>query len=130
MTLAPSCGKCAFWYQNGPLDGTCRRRAPSSAITTNEIAHWPMTLSQERCGDGVLRNDQVPPLVSCHECRFWQTNITGGIDPMNRRDAPREWWQSAGHCLRHAPEPSSDPGCRGFWHATSRTDRCGEGETT
>jgi hypothetical protein len=40
----------------------------------------------------------------------------------------QEWWASAGHCFRHALEPSSAPGCRGFWRATSVNDTCAEGE--
>ena len=86
-----------------------------------------MTDAQERCGEGIMR-DQAPALVSCGECRFWHTNPGGGIDPQNRRDARRDWWKTAGHCVRHAPQPSSDPGCRGFWRATSFEDSCAEGE--
>jgi hypothetical protein len=77
----------------------------------------------------MMRDDQAPDLVLCGDCRFWNTNPNGGIEPQDRRDARREWWQSAGHCVRHAPEPSSDPGCRGFWRATGRGDSCAEGET-
>jgi hypothetical protein len=128
MTLAPSCGECAFWHQRGPHDGTCRRSAPKPAEAADEIAHWPLTPSRERCGEGVLRNGQTLALVSCGECRFWHTNPGGGIDPQDRRGARRDWWEAAGHCVRHAPRPSSDPGCRGFWRATGLEDSCAEGE--
>jgi hypothetical protein len=127
VTLAPSCETCAFWHQYGPHDGTCRRSAPRPTEAADEIAHWPMTDAQERCGEGIMR-DQAPALVSCGECRFWHTNPGGGIDPQNRRDARRDWWKTAGHCVRHAPQPSSDPGCRGFWRATSFEASCAEGE--
>ena len=83
MTLATSCGSCAFWHQHGPHDGTCRRSAPLPTEAADEIAHWPMTDAQERCGEGIMR-DQTPALVSCGECRFWHTNPAGGIDPQNR----------------------------------------------
>jgi hypothetical protein len=127
VTLATSCETCAFWHQHGPHDGTCRRNAPLPTEAADEIAHWPMTDAQERCGEGIMR-DQAPVLVSCGECRFWRTNPGGGIDPLNRRDARRDWWKTAGHCVRHSPQPSSDPGCRGFWRATSFEDSCAEGE--
>ena len=102
MTLAPSCETCAFWNQDGPQDGTCRRSAPRPTEAADQIAHWPMTDGQERCGEGIMR-DQAPALVSCGECRFWRTNPGGGLDPQNRRDARRDWWKTAGHCVRHAP---------------------------
>jgi hypothetical protein len=127
MTLATSCGSCKFWHQHGPDGGTCRRSAPLPTEAADEIAHWPMTDTRDRCGEGIMR-DQGPALVSCGECRFWRTNPGGGIYPLNRRDARRDWWKTAGHCVRHAPQPSSDPGTRGFWRATSFEDSCAEGK--
>jgi hypothetical protein len=126
VTLASSCETCVVWYQHGPHDGTCRRNAPRPTEAADEIAHWPMTDARERCGESIMR-DQAPALVSCGECRFWHTNPGGGIDPQNRRDARRDWWKTAGHCV-HAPQPSSDPGCRGFWGATRFEDSYAEGE--
>jgi hypothetical protein len=86
-----------------------------------------MTDAQGRCGEGILR-ERRPALISCGECRFWHTSPSGGIDPQTRRDARRDWWKNAGHCVRHAPQPSSYPGNRGFWRATGSEDTCAEGE--
>jgi len=128
MTPASSCRDCAFWTRLGAQDGNCRRNAPYPAEVADQIAHWPMTVSRERCGDGVLHDALTPIFVSCAKCRFWHTNQGGGLDPQDRGSARRAWWDTAGHCVRHAPRPSSDPGCRGFWRATSATDSCAEGE--
>ena len=75
--------------QHGMHDGTCRRRAPRPADRADQITHWPTTLSRERCGDGVLREVQMPALVSCGQCRFWRTNPGGGLNPLDRRDERR-----------------------------------------
>lgn len=128
MTSVASCEDCMFWKRLGPHDGTCRRRAPRPSEEADLVAHWPMTASRERCGDGLRRDPQAPALVACGQCRFWHSGPNGGLDPQNRRDEPEEWWQAAGHCVRHAPGPSSEPGCRGFWRATHLKDTCAEGE--
>jgi hypothetical protein len=127
MTPVPSCGNCAFWKRHGEHDGTCRHNAPRPTDAPDEITHWPMTAERDRCADGVPLGSESLVLVTCGECQYWHTHPTGGLDPQNRRDARRDWWDTAGHCLRHAPEPSSDPGCRGFWRATNFNDSCGQG---
>ena len=128
MTLAPSCGECAFWSRIGVRDGICRRSAPRPTEGADQIAHWPLTMDRERCAEGILRDPDHSALIQCGKCQFWHTNPGGGLDPQDRRDARRHWWDSAGHCVRYAPQPSSDPGCRGFWRATSLKDMCGEGK--
>jgi hypothetical protein len=128
MTLAPSCGDCAFWSKHGTHDGSCRRAAPQPSDGADQIAHWPVTTDRERCADGRARDPQRNALVTCGQCRFWHTSDQGGLDPQDRQDARREWWNSAGHCVRHAPRPSSNPGARGFWRATSTKDSCSQGE--
>jgi hypothetical protein len=92
------------------------------------IAHWAMTKSREGCGEGVRLSAATSGLVSCGQCRFWRANPDGGLDPQNRGDARRAWWREAGHCVRCAPDPSSEPGYRGFWRATHISDTCGEGQ--
>lgn len=129
MTRAANCGGCVFWKREGTHDGSCRRRAPSPAYNADEISHWPTTTERQRCGDGVAIGAQALVLVPCGTCQFWQTNPGGGLDPQDRKDEFREWWDAAGHCIRHAPDPSAAPGSRGFWRATNIADSCGEGET-
>ena len=128
MTGVSSCSDCAFWQRVGPQTGNCRRRAPNPSDSVDQIAHWPMTSAHERCGDGVLRGEAAPALVTCGACVFWQSNPTGGLDPQNRRDARVEWWREAGHCVRHSPSPSSEAGARGFWRASHERDCCAEGQ--
>lgn len=121
------CGQCAFWERNGGSNGTCRRSAPRPTERADDVAHWPSTAAREGCGDGVVRRDEAVAVILCPQCRYWHTNPGGGLTPQNRRDERQDWWASAGHCARHAPGPSSDPGCRGFWRATHASDGCAEG---
>lgn len=128
MSTVGGCGECTFWAPDGESDGLCRRGAPPPTNRVDQIAHWPLTHKHDRCGDGAQRGPQTARLVSCGECRFWRTNPGGGLDPLDRLDARRDWWDVAGYCVRHAPGPSSNAGNRGFWRATHHTDACGEGE--
>jgi hypothetical protein len=128
MTHTPRCGDCAFWTPDGAHDGFCRHRAPCPTEVASQIANWPRTNERERCGDGALRDPETPAMVSCGRCRFWQPNAGGGLDPVNKHDKRRAWWETAGYCVRHAPAPSSDPGCRGFWQVTGINDACAEGQ--
>ncbi len=127
QSRASSCATCRFWDE--AAHGLCRRRAPVTADQPDRVAHWPSTEAGQRCGDGVERAAEAKERVSCGRCVFWHPNPAGGLDPQDRRDERADWWREAGHCLRHAPLPGSDPGCRGFWRATHVTDGCGEGET-
>ena len=129
MIRTANCGECAFWQRDAGRNGSCRRNAPSPGAKPDEVSHWPATSERQWCGDGIARTGQPPALVSCGACRFWQTNPGGGLDPQDRKDEFREWWNAAGHCVRHAPQPSFEAGCRGFWRATHVKDSCGEGET-
>lgn len=127
MTPVSSCATCAFWDPVGVRDGMCRRRAPPPTERADEIAHWPMTRGNEACGDGAPPDPARTLLVTCSDCQFWQNFSGSGLDPQDRHDKRKDWWTAAGHCVRHAPAPSSDPGCRGFWRATNANDKCSEG---
>jgi hypothetical protein len=128
VTIVQSCGGCGFWARHGEHDGACRRHAPRPAERADAVAHWPMTRATEGCGEGAPRGPRTPALPHCDQCRYWRGNPGGGLTPQNRRDERQDWWASAGRCVRHAPGPSSDPGSRGFWRATHRSDSCAEGE--
>jgi hypothetical protein len=65
--------------------------------------------------------------VKCAACVYWK-QPAGGLDPQRRRDQPAGWWRDAGHCLRFAPRPTTEPGAHGFWSVTSAGDACGDGK--
>ena len=67
-------------------------------------------------------------LPACRDCLYWREATVGqGLNPVDRLDQVQDWWRQAGYCMRHAPSPTGEPGCRGFWRATHATDRCAEG---
>ena len=125
---AARCGTCAFWDRLSDRAGYCRRNAPAALDARDLAAHWPSTGQHERCGEGIEAGAGVERMVRCGDCVFWQCNPGGGLDPQNRRDERIGWWRKAGYCFRHAPNPTADPGNRGFWFATHEDDRCGMGE--
>ena len=120
-----NCGGCAFWHRLRDGDGICCRWAPDAATRPETTAHWPLTHELEGCGDGVAA---APFSIGayCVNCLHWR-RPERGLNPVNRGDMPMSWWARAGHCTRHAPRPSREPGPRGFWRATLDTDFCGEG---
>jgi hypothetical protein len=125
---AVQCAGCAFWRHGRESEGVCRRRAPDTGARGEEVAHWPQTRAQQGCGDGVAA-PTPSAAVTCGECVFWR-RPAHGFSPVDRGDMPMSWWAHAGYCARHAPKPSSEPGARAFWRATSSADGCGEGATT
>jgi hypothetical protein len=121
-----NCGACAFWRKLRESEGLCCRRAPETSIKPEEAAHWPQTRIWQWCGEGVA----APSLsisTPCADCAFWR-QPQGGLNPVNRGDMPKAWWERAGLCARHAPRPVDEPGPRAFWRATLDTDCCAEGE--
>jgi len=123
------CADCLFWAQFNPTVGLCRRRAPRPAAgnARDTVAHWPETFAEEGCGDGRARGT-APGLLACAGCAFWmQGAAERGLEPMNYNDQRRTWWQQAGRCVRHAPEPLANPGARLLWPATHGNDGCGDG---
>ncbi len=121
------CADCVYWRHGRDQDGTCHRRAPNASARGEDVAHWPQTRGSQGCGDGALKTSGIVG-VTCRECAFWR-RPSRGFSPIDRRDMPANWWTQAGHCARHAPTPSSEPGWRAFWRATSSADGCGEGAT-
>lgn len=120
------CGACAFWRKLRESEGLCCRRAPEPSTKPEEAAHWPQTRGWQWCGEGVA----APSLsisTRCGDCAFWR-QPQGGLNPLNRHDMPKAWWERAGLCARHAPQPVGEPGPRAFWRATLDTDCCAEGE--
>jgi len=123
-SLPASCAGCAYWQQLREREGLCRRFAPRTSRHSDAVAHWPQTHSRQVCGDGVAVN--APHGASCAACQYWRSSATG-LNPVDRGDMLKSWWARAGHCVRHAPQPTSEPGPRGFWSVTADVDRCGEG---
>jgi hypothetical protein len=123
-----SCNQCACWANLNQRDGTCRRHAPNTSDTMDEVAHWPLTHKGNQCGEGIVAASAPPPSVTCRSCVFWHAPPDGGLDPYGRRDQLSEWWKHAGHCTRFSPRPSSNPGDRAFWRVTHVTDGCFDGE--
>jgi hypothetical protein len=122
-----TCGTCAFWRRVGGSAGTCRRYAPAAGHGTAEVARWPVTRPIDFCGDGVV-SAAAPGQTECRACRYWyQPAVSQGLNPMNRRDERKAWWDQAGFCVRHAPSPGLEPGYHGFWRATHAMDGCAEG---
>lgn len=119
------CAECVYWRQGRDNDGTCRRRAPDASARGEDVAHWPQTRGSQGCGDGAAKtSDSV--VATCGDCLFWRRPARG-FSPFDRGDMPMSWWAHAGFCGRHAPKPTSEPGLRAFWRATSSADGCGEG---
>lgn len=116
------CGDCIFWDRCGDNDGLCRRHAPCASQRADDVAHWPETHADDGCGEGA-RGSGRP--VSCAACGYW-SQPSGGLSPQRRRDQPADWWRHAGHCRRYAPQPTPEPGARGFWQVTSGRDGCGD----
>ena len=115
------CRGCTFWRPAGEAEGTCHRHAPRPGSGAAEVAHWPETDATAYCGDA------EPALAEHCGCRHAGTacirsqSIGGkGLDPVDRLDQRQSWWKAAGCCMRHAPQPTGEPGCRGFWRADAR----------
>jgi hypothetical protein len=108
-------------------DGFCRRHAPNTSGTIDEVAHWPLTHHDDQCGDGVAAEAASQPSTTCSGCAFWRSSPDGGLAPYARRDQLTEWWKHAGRCTRFSPSPSSDTGYRAFWRVTHMTDGCFDG---
>ncbi|WP_298424152.1 hypothetical protein [Rhodoblastus sp.] len=119
------CDECLFWKMARPTEGWCRKYAPKPASEADRVAHWPTTHGAQGCGEFVEITTKFD-FVFCGQCRYWQSSATG-ILPVDRLDKPAQWWTHAGHCIRYAPEPISEPGPRAFWRATHHTDGCSEG---
>ena len=121
-----NCGACAFWRKLRESEGVCCRHAPEAAHHPEEVAHWPLTRNWQWCGEGVAA---VPLSIGTHcaNCLFWRRPDLG-LNPVNRGDMPRAWWERAGLCVLRAPRPAREPGPRGFWRATLDVDFCAEGE--
>ncbi len=121
-----NCAACAFWHKLRESEGLCCHHAPEPSIRPEEAAHWPQTRSWQWCGEGI-EGGPLALMTRCADCAFWR-RPEGGLNPLNRRDMPMSWWEHAGLCARHAPQPVGEPGPRAFWRATLGADGCAEGE--
>lgn len=129
LTTLLRCKDCAFWESRSTHVGLCRAAAPVQGRVIDEVAHWPETDAQEGCGDGVAHQGDPVQLIRCGSCAFWhQPNPGDGLQPLDRKDHALKWWSQAGHCRRHKPRPSSNPGHRGLWRVTNESDGCAEGQ--
>jgi len=123
-----TCDACAFWRHISGSAGTCRRNAPAAGDGPAEVAHWPETEASAFCGEAVAAAATAIRLTLCRDCQFWLESRNGqGLQPVDRRDQLKGWWMQAGYCVRHAPQPASEPGRQGFWRATHASDGCAEG---
>ncbi len=120
-----TCDHCVFWKMARPSEGWCLRRAPKAAGEADRIAHWPTTHGQQGCGEFMAAGSAVH-MVACADCGYW-CSPSQGLQPVDRGDKLLSWWAHAGQCRRHAPQPQSEPGPRGFWRATHATNSCAEG---
>ena len=108
--------------------GICHRHAPTAGEGRTEVAHWPETDGNEGCAEGTPTAAAAGPMIRCRTCLFWDSPADGGIHPVDQRDQLKQWWAQAGHCVRFAPLPGSNPGNRAQWLATHAHDGCGDGE--
>ena len=119
-----ACADCSHFDRHG-TDGVCRRYAPQPCGEPFEVTRWPETRAVDGCGDGAPRSAS-DVRASCGTCRFWlRPGI--GIDPSQRGDHLRAWWQEAGYCRRHAPNPGVQIGHRAFWRVVHARESCAEG---
>jgi hypothetical protein len=126
MAIVP-CQHCTFWeHISSSSEGRCRRHAPAFAEVINDVAHWPLTHAEDSCGEGVGTELAHAEFIKCSTCVYWRHRI-GGVDPVQRRDQLEAWWREAGHCVRFAPQPSSEPGARAFWRVSHANDFCFDG---
>ncbi len=121
-----NCGACAFWRKLRESEGVCCRHAPDATNRPDEVAHWPLTRNWQWCGEGV-EAASLSIGTHCANCDFWRRPDVG-LNPVNRGDMPRAWWERAGLCVRYAPRPVREPGPRGFWRATLDVDFCADGQ--
>jgi hypothetical protein len=121
------CHECACWAELNQLDGSCRRHAPNTSDTVDEVAHWPLTHLDDQCGEAIAAQTATRRGVKCNDCVYWR-RPSGGLFPYGRRDQLSEWWKQAGRCTRFSPWPSPNPGARAYWRATHETDGCFDGE--
>jgi hypothetical protein len=121
------CGDCVFWDHICEDEGLCRRHAPAASQRAGEVARWPETRTENSCAEGIRTPDRGA--VKCAACIYWSQPIGGLSSERPAGEKTGDWWRHAGHCLRHAPQPSSEPGARGFWRATSAGDSCGDGQS-
>ena len=120
------CAACRHFDRTG-TNGFCRRHAPAVGDSPFEVARWPETRAIDGCGDGEPNGDRSSEQrLPCGDCIFWYRPGIG-IDPSQRGDHLRAWWQDAGYCRRLAPHPGVDIGRRAFWRVTHRNDHCSEG---
>ena len=119
------CAACLHFDRRG-TDGVCRRHAPLPCSEPFEVARWPETRASDGCGDGELADDAAIARATCRHCSYWfRPGI--GIDPSQRGDHQRAWWQEAGYCRRYAPRPGVEIGHRAFWRVTHAAESCAEG---
>jgi hypothetical protein len=124
----PHCGDCHFWWRVTSHVGACRLRAPPPGENRDEVAHWAQTFYEDFCGEWRAHDGGAAPMTLCKRCVYWSFR-EGGLTPVDRRDQLVNWWEQAGHCQRHAPQPSEVPGHNAFWRATHQEDGCFEGKT-
>jgi hypothetical protein len=124
-----SCQACRFWDRKGSTTGSCRRHAPSSSERDHEVARWPETSGADGCGEGEAEIPEGRAAIltsSCKDCLFWlRPGI--GIEPVQRGDRLRAWWEGAGFCRRFAPRPGAAIGGHAFSRITHATDHCFDG---
>lgn len=123
--VSQNCSLCRFWAPLRPNEGVCQRYAPSPDVN-RAIAHWRQSHGTQWCGHFDAGTPDNAP-TTCFDCRFWRARAAGAM-PVDRLDKPAAWWENAGHCYRHAGQPSSEPGPRAFWPATNGLNSCGDGE--
>ena len=123
------CTECRHFDRHG-TEGLCRRHPPAASDRPFEVARWPETRAVDACGEGEpAASDHAVERLSCRHCLFW--NRPGvGIDPSQRGDHQKTWWQEAGHCRRNAPRPGVEIGNHAFWRVTHASARCADGRRT
>ena len=122
------CGSCAFWGHLTDDTVACRLRAPTPSDERDEVAHWAQTFHEDYCGEWVANGETAPTATVCKRCIYW-SYLERGLTPVDLRDQLPGWWARAGHCLRHAPQPSGMSGHKAFWCVTHENDSCFEGRT-
>jgi hypothetical protein len=124
MTLPATCAQCAMHRETGQ----CIRHAPGTTFAPNEIAAWPTTREDQRCGSGSTTDKPV----KCGECIHWDRRVAH--TPVQAPERAGLWavkvvdkdWENRHPCTRYAPSP----GAAGFaaeWRMTHGEDACGDG---
>lgn len=126
VAVLVECKACLFWDSGTGSERACRRHAPAATDQRFEVARWPETRATDGCGEGQPLDAPKRARQQCEGCAFWlRPGI--GIDPGQRGDHLRAWWQKAGYCCRFAPRPGPDIGVHAFWRATHASDYCFDG---